>query len=362
MKKCIICGLLVLAAVFGTTLCACSHDPAPTDPPQTTETTAPTTVQTDPVEVTYGADDIRTNMPQFGGYGYSAEVTKEGTNKTEALALTREILTHPCELYILGDGYGNPMQVLLDVNNDGTPERVALSCSGEKGYTYSFTEEEGLPYVCWENLTLAVGNAQKELSMERDEKHLWRIIAMSLDGEKILVGIQAGDNTALYSYDGEKLSGIISGGNLFAEDTVISADRLVMRTTVRPFGNEVVLTWKMGEYGFAPVYENAAYDCVDDFTFRLNKDICLYTEPDLESEQILLQAQTFRVLQVDLSPYNEPNDPKLEASSTTTWGGKYYWTYLRAEDGTEGWAYIGAYTQTADGTEEFSLALFEQLS
>ena len=321
MKKGSAVFICVLSLLTMGLLSACSHDPAPTDPPQTTEAT---TTQTEPVEVTYAPDDVRTHMPEFGGYAYAAEVTKEGTNKTEALALTREILTHPGELYILGDGYSNPIQLLLDVNNDGTPERVAISCSGEKGYTYSFTEEDGQPYVCWEDITLAVGNGQTEMPMSRDEKYLWRIVAVSLEGEEILLGIQSEDETVLFRCDGAEVSRVFGGLNLMADGIYISEGEIL-------------------------------YDCPENWYFQLNAAVKVYAEPNADSEVTVLESQKVQFVQEDLGHVLRQSDMRVNTSPLS---GRFYWVYFRAEDGTEGWFKLQNQMETADGGTEQFITLF----
>ena len=177
--------------------------------------TATEPAPTEPKE-TFSPSDIRTRTPEVGETYYTEQVIE--ASKDEALALTQELLGNPGKVFVLGEGYANPLEILLDVDVDGVPERIGLSCHGEDRWNYRCKEIDGIPYVGWEMYLLSVGEYSFEVGRMgsfkdslNDQLYQWNVLAFSPDGERISLALTEaiseedlqGNYTHIVAYDGK---------------------------------------------------------------------------------------------------------------------------------------------------------------
>lgn len=329
-----------------------STEPAPAEP-MSTEPACTEPAPTEPEE-TYGPCDIRTRTPEVGEIYYTEQVIEE--SKDEALALTQEILDNPGKVFVLGEGYENPLEVLLDVDLDGEPDRISLSIQGESKENYQYEEIDGIPYVGWELLTLNVNDSARESgSLGRkysDELCRWNILAFSPDGTEIIfgtsktIGFIPFRTVGLYTYDSENIAYIFPDSiDLLAETTKLGEDSIIaVRSTPPPIKAPVLFEWKRNSEGkYEPYYEDV-YEFLEDYSFMLNISIKLYSQPDLESEVVGIigpEKVTAKKSDFGLERYYKP--------SGLMWGSSQSWTYLETMDGLAGWVKMGSYIVNADG-------------
>lgn len=334
-----------------------STEPAHTEP-----------VPTEPEE-TYGPSDIRTRVPEVGTTYYTEQVIEE--IKDEALALTQDILNNRGKVFVLGEGYANPLEILLDVDVDGVPERIALSCQGELARNYRYSEINGVLYVTWEMYTLSVGEASEEIgymgkykSGLNDQKYRWNVLAFSPDGEKILLALTEaiseeelqGNETCVFAYDGGELVWILDEFiDLLGENTVIGKDNLIaLRDPFDPFDSRVRFEWKMDEDGVYQKHYAEMYDFVDECIVMVNKPIVIYAEPDPDAEEVAtINQQQVMVKKSEMVIERDRDD-----ASSFFFDGKINWIYLETMDGVGGWTQVSDSVQLADGEWEQVFLVF----
>lgn len=334
-----------------------STEPAHTEP-----------VPTEPEE-TYGPSDIRTRVPEVGTTYYTEQLIEE--LKDEALALTQDILNNRGKVFVLGEGYANPLEILLDVDVDGVPERIALSCQGELARNYRYSEINGVLYVTWEMYTLSVGEASEEIgymgkykSGLNDQKYRWNVLAFSPDGEKILLALTEaiseeelqGNETCVFAYDGGELVWILDEFiDLLGENTVIGKDNLIaLRDPFDPFDSRVRFEWKMDEDGVYQKHYAEMYDFVDECIVMVNKPIVIYAEPDPDAEEVAtINQQQVMVKKSEMVIERDRDD-----ASSFFFDGKINWIYLETMDGVGGWTQVSDSVQLADGEWEQVFLVF----
>jgi hypothetical protein len=315
--------------------------------------------ETEPKE-TYGPSDIRTRVPEVGETYYTEQVIEE--SKEEALALTQEILNNPGKVFVLGEGYTNPLEILLDVNVDGVPERIALTCQGEMAKNYRYSEIDAVLYVTWEMYTLSVGEASYEIgymgkykSGWNDQKYQWNVLAFSPDGERILLALTEaiseeelqGHYTHIVAYDGEKLTLALEDSiDLLGENTVIGKDNLIaLKIPFDPFGSRILFEWKVDEEGVYQEYYEEMYDLVDEIAVMVVKPIVIHKKPDSNSRKVATIDKQMVVIKKSEMYIERDRDP----ISSMMFGRAMNWIYLETADGVGGWIQVGDAMQTADG-------------
>ena len=301
----------------------------------------------------YGVADIRTRVPELGESQYSdqdiADMIESGH------ILRQEILRHPGDVYILGEGYANPLEVLLDVNLDGMPDRISLSVQGGTEQTYRYGEVDGVPHVGWELYTLKVNDSTYKigsLGAKECEPLRWNILAFSPDGNDIVFGvcgitqIVPFKETILFSYDGNSITNVFWNTiDLLAETTTIVMDSIIAERCAHiPFSSRVVFEWKRNSEGkYEPCYEEM-YDFLDEDSGMLNISIKLYAQPDLESEVVGIigpEKVFFKKSDFGLERDRKPSGLILGTAQS--------WVYIETSDGISGWTQIGTFNENVDG-------------
>lgn len=327
-------------------------EPAPTEPKET-----------------YSPSDIRTRTPEVGETYYTEQVIEE--SKDEALALTQEILDNPGKVFVLGEGYANPLEILLDVDVDGVPERIALSCHGEDRWNYRCKEIDGIPYVGWEMYLLSVGETSFEVGRMgsfkdslNDQLYRWNVLAFSPDGERILLALTEaiseeelqGNYTHIVAYNGEKLTLVLDDAiDLLGENTVIGKDNLIaLRDPFDPFDSRVRFEWKMDADGVYQRHYAEMYDFVDECIVMVNKPIVIYAEPDPDAEEVAtINQQQVMVKKSEMVIERDRDD-----ASSFFFDGKINWIYLETMDCVGGWIQVSDAVQLADGEWEQVFLVF----
>lgn len=334
---------------------------------------APTQPTPTEPEETYSPSDIRTRVPEVGETYYTEQVTE--VSKDEALALTQEILSEPGKVFVLGEGYANPLEILLDVDVDGVPERIALSCQGEMAKNYRYSEIDGVLYVTWEMYTLSVNEASYEIgymgkyqSGWNDQKYRWNVLAFSPDGERILLALTEviseedtqGNYTHIFAYGCETLNMVFDTAiDLLGEHTVIGKDNLIaVKIPFDPFGGRILFEWKMDEDGVYQRYYEEMYDFLDEVFVMVSKPIALYEEPDLGAKKVATIDQ--QKVMVKKSEMIIERDK--DGASAFVFGPAKNWVYLETMDGVGGWIQVSDSVQLADGEWENILLVFESVS
>jgi len=363
MKKRFVLSMMLALMMLVLTACQNTPTDVQTDPDVTGVTEASAAAPTEPTRTepaptepkeTYSPSDIRTRVPEVGEVYYTEQMIEE--SKDEALALTQEILDNPGKVFVLGEGYANPLEVLLDVDLDGEPDRISLSIQGESKANYQYEEIDGIPYVGWELLTLNVNDCTGEsgsLGVKySDELCRWNILAFSPDGTEIILGTSKTlgfipfRTVSLYTYDGENITYIFPDSiDIFAETTKLGEDSIIgVRCTPPPIKAPVLFEWKRNSEGkYEPHYEDM-YEFLEDYSLILNISVKLYSQPDLESEVVgIIEPQKVTAKKSDfgLERYYKP--------SGLMWGSSQSWIYLEAENGLAGWIKMGSFIVDADG-------------
>lgn len=271
----------------------------------------------------------------------SAEETRapkevEVVADADPVALARDILASPGKVYVLGNGSGE-VKAALDVNQDGVSETVSVKGRDSAGYDF------------------AVDEAVQELAYlgSTEDTYEWDLVAVSPDGELILIGINtrtAGNSSSvvnIYIYDGAGLTGVFSEAvDILDESTWIDADEITAKKqTSAPLVNHVLFRWTADENGKYQAAYDDMYDFLDENTIELYATVPLYSAPSADSEKTAdIGPQKVSFLKTDLGIEKNKN-----GMSAFLLGGAQCWMYLRTESGQEGWVQIGDFVMTGEG-------------
>ena len=168
----------------------------------------------------------------------SAPKAVEVAGDADPVELASRILASPGTVYVLGVGSGE-VDAALDVNLDGVSEKILVKDRDSTGYDFS------------------VGEIAIELTYlgSPDDTYEWELVAVSPDGENILVGVNTGiaetgsSSADLFLYDGTGLTNVFSAYiDILDEHTWIDAGEITaIKRTGAPLVNRVHFRWTADE-------------------------------------------------------------------------------------------------------------------
>lgn len=262
---------------------------------------------------------------------------------------TAAILSAEGKPILLGAVQNKALKISMDADNNGKAE------------VFTFYKKE-------ENVWISIkpdGKSGQEFEACIDEGDKTKIYAASPDGKVIwLVVFERGVYSSVYSYAEGKLNKIF-GDSLDMEQTeaVFRTDEIcgAYATGLPVQNNRIIFRWTLNEQGvFDRNYEDKFYEYLLDNSIRLNYDIILYPEPDLDSSPTMIaHPQNVRFLKTDLAAQK---NKYYDYSDQTLLGRAMTWMQIRLEDGTEGWFQIADCFETADGELLEFFLIFDFLS
>lgn len=298
--------------------------------------------------------------PELWSFQYPARLTADGSDLEAAMTMTGELKASPGKVFILCEGYTNPLEVALDIDGDGCPERLALSCNGIGAGTAVYQDDEqGVPTASEGEVWLWAGERALRVRTGATATR-WRILGLCPDGEQILFGYQYLSetdgfvSTELYSCEEKMLICVFSdAADLTEESTMIAADGITavsrMRIPLCEYSNDYLFTWTRAEDGTYVRQYGDVYEFLCEKKVKISKQVFVYSEADQSSESMVLEPQTVVFLKSDLGAQRKVyEDPAAAITGSMLKG--VTWMYLRAEDGTEGWFPVDDGVCDTDGT------------
>ncbi len=240
----------------------------------------------------------------------------EAEQQQFGLRITQSILQNPCTLTNISNRIYNENIAYLDMDHDGTAEKITLTPSTSPEAALYKRTNDPLAYY-----HLQIGNADLEQSGDNVANILW---AISLDGQNILLvlyedGPSADPYTHFFQYQNGSLNNI--GG--FADDIrlcEISSDGIITGTIRKDIVQTdwITVRWQLNQGGTLEEIPQEVYDFKSGNWVQLNEELPLHTAVGA-TETFTIAPQNVRFLQV-FADWN--------------------WVFLETTDGQQGWIHL----------------------